>query len=207
MTPSSTSTLPTALPPPPPYPPITIESIQKEIGLVQPFFLAKLHANNDAQLVEDEDLPQKQRFPKPRLPPTGKISSPRKKPVREAGPGKGHPRKKMKLVEGGLWVKDDGPEKEKEKEKEKGVKGGVGKSALGKGKAGGSVFGPAMERSESRDVDMDADGDADADGDVDDGMTGLERIREKGVQHKKANGMGDHTTEGGMISPESLEAP
>ena len=33
--------------------------------------------------MEDEDLPQKQRFPKPRLPPTGKISSPRKRPIRE----------------------------------------------------------------------------------------------------------------------------
>jgi transcriptional activator SPT7 len=33
--------------------------------------------------VEDDDLPPKQRFPKPRLPPTGKISSPRKRPLRE----------------------------------------------------------------------------------------------------------------------------
>lgn len=50
-------------------------------------------------MVEDDDLPQKQRFPKPRLPPTGKITSPRKRPIREQGPGKGHPRKKIKLME------------------------------------------------------------------------------------------------------------
>lgn len=51
-------------------------------------------------MIEDDDLPQKQRFPKPRLPPTGKISSPRKRPLREQGPGKGHPRKKIKLDDG-----------------------------------------------------------------------------------------------------------
>ena len=63
-------------------------------------FLAKLHANGDNPLVEDEDLPLKQRLPKPRLPPTGKITSPRKRPVKEPGPGKGHPRKKLKLNDG-----------------------------------------------------------------------------------------------------------
>lgn len=50
---------------------------------MQGYFLEKLHANSDQPLVEDEDLPAKQRFPKPRLPPTGKISSPRKRPLRE----------------------------------------------------------------------------------------------------------------------------
>jgi transcriptional activator SPT7 len=50
---------------------------------VQDYFRQKLRANHDEPLVEDEDLPPKQRFPKPRLPPTGKISSPRKRPLRE----------------------------------------------------------------------------------------------------------------------------
>ena len=50
---------------------------------MQDFFRDKLRKNHDDPLVEDEDLPQKQRFPKPRLPPTGKISSPRKRPIRE----------------------------------------------------------------------------------------------------------------------------
>lgn len=88
------------LPPPRPLEPITIDNVKNQIGLVQNFFLAKLHANNDQPLVEDDDLPQKQRLPKPRLPPTGKITSPRKRPQKEQGPGKGHPRKKMKLNDG-----------------------------------------------------------------------------------------------------------
>lgn len=51
--------------------------------------------------MEDDDLPIKQRFPKPRLPPTGKISSPRKRPIKEQ---QQLARKKRKLEEG----KDDG---------------------------------------------------------------------------------------------------
>ena len=70
-------------PPPPPYEPITLDNLPMQIGLVQDFFREKLRKNHDEPLVEDEDLPQKQRFPKPRLPPTGKISSPRKRPIRE----------------------------------------------------------------------------------------------------------------------------
>lgn len=49
-------------------------------------------------LIEDEDLPLKQRFPKPRLPPTGKISSPRKRPLREQQQAA---KKKRKLEEEG----------------------------------------------------------------------------------------------------------
>ncbi|KAF2200546.1 hypothetical protein GQ43DRAFT_373564 [Delitschia confertaspora ATCC 74209] len=82
---------------PPPFEPITIHNITKEIGLVQEWFLAKLHDNNDEPLVEDEDLPPKQRFPKPRLPPTGKITSPRKRPLREQQMMQ---RKKRKLEDG-----------------------------------------------------------------------------------------------------------
>ncbi|KAL8991282.1 MAG: hypothetical protein Q9177_000269 [Variospora cf. flavescens] len=95
------SSHPSALPPPTPLQPVTIDNVSSQIGLVQQFFRDKLAANNNKPLIEDDDLPQKQRFPKPRLPPTGKISSPRKRPVREPGPGKGHPRKKMKLNENG----------------------------------------------------------------------------------------------------------
>lgn len=50
---------------------------------MQDFFATKLAANQGRPLIEDEDLPQKQRFPRPRLPPNGKISSPRKRPIRE----------------------------------------------------------------------------------------------------------------------------
>jgi transcriptional activator SPT7 len=63
---------------------------------VQNFFLAKLHANNEQPLVEDEDLPVKQRPPKPRLPPTGKISMPRKRPLH--GQGAGSKKKKKPAV-------------------------------------------------------------------------------------------------------------
>jgi transcriptional activator SPT7 len=46
--------------------------------------------------VEDEDLPVKQRPPKPRLPPTGKISMPRKRPLH--GQGAGSKKKKKPAV-------------------------------------------------------------------------------------------------------------
>ncbi|KAI5290577.1 Transcriptional activator spt7, partial [Ascosphaera acerosa] len=61
--------------PPPKYPPITMENVGKQIGLVQKFLLAKLKKAGDKPLVEDLDLPPKQR-PNPiraRLPATGKI--------------------------------------------------------------------------------------------------------------------------------------
>ncbi|KAK4203509.1 hypothetical protein QBC40DRAFT_218962 [Triangularia verruculosa] len=66
-----------------PSEPVTRDSIQEQIGLVKNFFLAKLHANGDAPLVEDEDLPVKQRRPRPRLGATGKIVSPQKRPPKE----------------------------------------------------------------------------------------------------------------------------
>lgn len=87
--------------PPPPYEPITTENLALQIGLVQSFFASKLAANNGRPLVEDEDLPPKQRFPKPRLGPTGKISSPRKRPLREQQQAA---KKRRKLEEHG---KDD----------------------------------------------------------------------------------------------------
>ncbi|KAI9888397.1 MAG: Transcriptional activator spt7 [Vezdaea aestivalis] len=78
---------------PPPYGPVTLGNLSDEIGLVRNFFLAKLHANGDEPLIEDDDLPQKQRFPKPRLPPSGKISSPRKRPPKEQQGNKNKKRK------------------------------------------------------------------------------------------------------------------
>ncbi|KAI6777930.1 Transcriptional activator-like protein [Emericellopsis cladophorae] len=69
--------------PPEPLEPITKGSIQGHIGLVKNFFWAKLHANGDQPLVEDEDLPVKQRKPRPRLGATGKIVSAQKRPPKE----------------------------------------------------------------------------------------------------------------------------
>ncbi|KAK5173162.1 Transcriptional activator spt7 [Saxophila tyrrhenica] len=94
--PASTTGL--VFPQPDPYEPITIDNVGAQVGLVQDFFREKLHANHEDALVEDEDLPQKQRFPKPRLPPTGKISSPRKRPIREQQQAA---KKKRKMEESG----------------------------------------------------------------------------------------------------------
>ena len=173
---------PSFLPTPAPLPPITIENVKLQIGIAQNFFLAKLHANGDAPLVEDDELPQKQRFPKPRLPPTGKISSPRKRPIKEPGPGKGHPRKKMKLDE---LAKDGKEIKELGKE--------IPKDA-GKEKAGAKVAkelaktGIAMERTTSSNPIVDGGGAA-----------------KNNSSPQKDKGKASET--GGMISPESLEAP
>ena len=63
--------------------PVKKENIHGQIGLIKNFFLAKLHANGDVPLIEDEDLPVKQRRPRPRLGATGKIVSPQKRPPKE----------------------------------------------------------------------------------------------------------------------------
>lgn len=86
---------------PPPYEAVTTENLSAQLSIVREFFANKLAANNGKPLVEDEDLPPKQRFPKPRLGPTGKISSPRKRPLREQQQAA---KKKRKLEESG---KDD----------------------------------------------------------------------------------------------------
>ncbi|CAG8950905.1 hypothetical protein HYFRA_00003122 [Hymenoscyphus fraxineus] len=80
-----------------PLEPVTRELLQNQIGLVRNFFLAKLHANDDEPLLEDEELPVKQRPSRPRLGPTGKITSPRKRPIKEAT---GNSKKKKKLENG-----------------------------------------------------------------------------------------------------------
>lgn len=104
---------------PPPYEPVTLQNVDSQIGLTRNFFLAKLHANNDEPLLEDEDLPVKQRFPKPRLPPSGKITSPRKRPPKEL---QQLAKKKRKLEDG----------------KEELVNGIGGHSSAGAGLSGGS---------------------------------------------------------------------
>jgi len=88
----------------PPTEPVTKENIQGQIGLVKNFFLAKLHANGDQPLVEDEDLPVKQRRPRPRLGATGKIVSPQKRPPKEQIALA----KKKKKLESGLAQVTDG---------------------------------------------------------------------------------------------------
>ncbi|KAF2758110.1 hypothetical protein EJ05DRAFT_493039 [Pseudovirgaria hyperparasitica] len=98
---NTTTSVGTLMDEPATFEPVTTQSITQEIGIIQGFFLSKLHDHGDQPLVEDDNLPAKQRFPKPRLPPTGKISSPRKRPIREQ---QQLARKKRKLEES----KDDG---------------------------------------------------------------------------------------------------
>lgn len=95
---SSAAQTVTLFPPPPAYPRITSDTVSSQIGLVQDFFRAKLQANNGEPLVEDLELPPKQRpmAARPRLPASGKIpplgsagptSSPQKRPPPPPGPG------------------------------------------------------------------------------------------------------------------------
>lgn len=120
----------------------------------------------------------------------------------------------MRMVEGQGWVRDEDAErKEKEKDgkgsgKDAGGPAGKGGSKLKLGSTAGS-FG--MERTESRDADGDDDDGDDglANGDK---MLGIQKEKEtakgKELAAKKVNGVDvrSNTSEGGMISPESLEA-
>ena len=78
---------------PPPWDAISADSIPLEIGLIQTFLRDKLASAEGPYLIEDENLPVKQRPAKPRLPPTGKINTPRK---RKDAPGPGGSAKKKK---------------------------------------------------------------------------------------------------------------
>ncbi|KAL8655689.1 MAG: hypothetical protein Q9226_002948 [Calogaya cf. arnoldii] len=184
------SNLPSALPPPAPLTPITVDNIDSQIGLVQQFFRDKLAANNDKPLIEDDDLPQKQRFPKPRLPPTGKISSPRKRPIREPGPGKGHPRKKMKLNNGDAATATAPGDNN------------VHKSPVGKLK-----LDPPNHTSttDKRNMNGDVVATVDAVG-KENVQKILSKEKDKGKEKEKEKENEKEMANGGMISPESLEA-
>lgn len=84
-------------PPLPPLEPVTKDNIEDQIGLIKTFFIQRLRDNDDEPLVEDEDLPSKQRPARPRLGPTGKILTPRKRPLKEQN---GNSKKKKKLENG-----------------------------------------------------------------------------------------------------------
>lgn len=118
----------------PPAEPVNKDNIQGQIGLVKNFFLAKLHANGDQPLIEDEDLPVKQRRPRPRLGATGKIVSPQKRPPKEQI---ALAKKRKKLEAGKAQVTD--PKQGANSTPEKGKK--ISKVPLPKA--------PAMERVDS----------------------------------------------------------
>ncbi|KAK9446970.1 uncharacterized protein V1518DRAFT_422592 [Limtongia smithiae] len=60
----------------PPFEPLTRERVGKQIGLLQPFFMVRFEKfeGEHGALLEDEELPPKQRNQRPKLPPTGKIT-------------------------------------------------------------------------------------------------------------------------------------
>ncbi|KAF7519462.1 hypothetical protein PCG10_009992 [Penicillium crustosum] len=104
---TSVSQTVTLFAPPPPYARISTDNLPRQIGLLQDFFKGKLDANGDEPLVEDLELPPKQRpmAIKPRLPASGKIpqsslsgltSSPQKRaaPPMVSKSGGGEPSKK-----------------------------------------------------------------------------------------------------------------
>ena len=59
----------------PRWPKVNVENIENEIGIVHAFFRKKLAENGDRPLMEDVDLPLKQRpgYGRPRVPASGKI--------------------------------------------------------------------------------------------------------------------------------------
>lgn len=99
---------------------VTKENIHNEIGLVKNFFLAKLHANGDLPLVEDEDLPVKQRRPRPRLGATGKIVSPQKRPPKEQNAINKKKKKEAAAAAERANAANSSPEKGKDKKLGKG---------------------------------------------------------------------------------------
>lgn len=103
------------------------------------FFRDKLRRNHDEPLVEDEDLPQKQRFPKPRLPPTGKISSPRKRPIREQQQAA---KKKRKLEEDLKGGKPVGPLRLQMPAREKSGEGAAAEPEKSEAHDGGAMISP-----------------------------------------------------------------
>jgi transcriptional activator SPT7 len=107
-----------------PYDPMTRDGLRGEVDLIKDFFMNRFEvaSNANGELIEDEDLPPKQRFPKPRLPPTGKITSPRKRPIKEQ---QQMAKKKRKLEEG------------REELLANGARPGTGDSLLGGGSIGG----------------------------------------------------------------------
>jgi transcriptional activator SPT7 len=64
---------------PPPWDPVSEQVISCQVHLIQEFLRDRLVKNGQTVVLEDEHLPIKKRAPKPRLPPTGKISTPRKR--------------------------------------------------------------------------------------------------------------------------------
>lgn len=112
------------------YPPMTRKHSQNQIGLLRPFFLAKLDSGSGEELLEGDNLPPKQRNTRAKLPPTGKISGPKKKPISK-----------------GYFLKEHEPEPEPELESKTTVKKEQGSDVL-------SGMGAVNENNEDNDMAM-----------------------------------------------------
>ncbi|OLL23440.1 Transcriptional activator spt7, partial [Neolecta irregularis DAH-3] len=85
---------------PPPFTPISIPIAESQIGLIKLFLLSKLENFESGILLDDDDLPAKQRAPRLKLPPSGKISTPRKRNL-TFGFANVKKKKKIGIVENG----------------------------------------------------------------------------------------------------------
>ena len=148
-------------PSPPPYPRVTEESLKDMPALVAAFFKRRLDDNNGDPLVEDFELPPKQRpnGSRPRLNATGRIvdgkgganSSPQKKAQAngtKSTPSKGTARKEISKASdaatNGVPDEDESPTK-KEKEKRLALKGKVSETEVN-GNDGSPTKGPAESK-------------------------------------------------------------
>ncbi|EPX72367.1 SAGA complex bromodomain subunit Spt7 [Schizosaccharomyces octosporus yFS286] len=77
--PESTAENTKEYPLPPRYPPITRESVKDEVNLIQEFLTARMDEFGLDELIEDEDIRPRNKPPRPRLPPNGKITTGRKR--------------------------------------------------------------------------------------------------------------------------------
>ncbi|KAK2770684.1 Transcriptional activator spt7 [Onygenales sp. PD_12] len=222
--PSSTQTMSALFPPPPAYPRISLQTLPSQIGLVQNFFLAKLHANNDEPLVEDLELPPKQRptAARPRVPASGKIpqvpntgvtASPQKRPAPPAGPGGSKPgasepsKKKAKKNNGTA-----GPSNADQANDEPAsatAKGTTSAKTLGKQKVGSISADDraAVIASMKSKTDTPANGDNGNNGGNDTKANGTANAAVNGADTSE-NGTGASSAVGGggMLSPESISA-
>ncbi|OAX82387.1 hypothetical protein ACJ72_03260 [Emergomyces africanus] len=231
---SSAQTSAALFTPPPPYPRISLQTLPSQIGLVQNFFLAKLHANNDEPLVEDLELPPKQRptAARPRVPASGKIpqaplgtgvsSSPQKRPAPPAGSGGSKPggsepsKKKSKKNNGTAGPSNSEPGND---ESTTPVKSATSAKTLGKQKSG-SGSAPTDDKaaaisSKKNKPELSADGTvAESDTEIPPSANnGNNDIKMNGSTNAAVNGadppdraVGGSSTVGGggMLSPESM---
>ncbi len=185
-------------PTPPAWPRLTLSSLESQVGLVKNFFLAKLHANNDEALLEDLELPVKQRpnHGRPKLAASGKIGdgktganvSPQKRPPMKSKGVSTSAMKKKPTAGGGAEVNgEDGQVQMTNGNTDK--RASISSKPIGKLKLGASSTGHGLESPSKG---------AATNGLMDDAEGDESTTKINGVM----NGFGDGDS--AMMSPESL---